>query len=658
VKEFPVESRSLIRRSDQAVHAVNDVSLEVRAGETLGLVGQTGSGKSTLARCLTRLCDLTSGSVTFDGVDISNLSRRELRPIRRQVQIIFQDPYSSLNPRRRVGSIIGDPFSIHGICDGAERKRRVQEMMEIVGLNPEHYNRFPSEFSGGQRQRIGIARALALRPKLIVCDEAVSALDVSIQAQVINLLTDLQGQFGLTYVFIGHDLSVVQHVSDRVAVMYLGAVVEVASVEDLYRHHQHPYSAALLSAIPLGDPSEADRRERIVLTGDVPSSIHPPSGCHFHPRCWKARAVCSLQAPDLIPREGAAEDHVTACYFPLTDQAPRQADSPDVDRENTLPGGPDDVEPLVAEPSPRTTAEPPRIEGRSPLRLAGERLRRDRVAICALVVIVMIAIWALAAPLISHLMGHPPNEQYHQTGQTPEGLPVGPRGEFWFGTDNLGRDLLVRIGYGLRLSLFVAVLSTLGAVTIGMIVGLMSGYFGGIVDTVLARFADVVLALPFLLFAISLVSVAGQSLPLIIVLIAMFSWASVARIVRGQVLSIRAKEYVEAARSLGSSDSRIMFLDILPNVLAPVIVYTTLLIPSIVIVAASLSFLGIGTPPPTADLGAMLASSVAYYRQAWWFVAFPGAALLLATLAFNLFGDGVRDAFDPRADRAVRRRGK
>jgi oligopeptide/dipeptide ABC transporter ATP-binding protein len=264
---------------------------------------------------------LTSGTIEFDGRDISNLTRGELRPVRREIQMIFQDPYGSLNPRRRVGSIIGDPFAIHGIADGQERKRRVQELMELVGLNPEHYNRFPADFSGGQRQRIGVARALAVRPKLIVCDEPVSALDVSIQAQIINLLQDLQSEFGLTYIFIAHDLSVVEHVSDRVAVMYLGQVTELASSDGLYRTAQHPYTKALLSAASVADPDRARERQQIVLVGDVPSPVSPPSGCRFHPRCPKAKDRCVEEVPLLEIRKAGdvPEDptHFTACHFPV-----------------------------------------------------------------------------------------------------------------------------------------------------------------------------------------------------------------------------------------------------------------------------------------------------------------------------------------------------
>jgi len=303
-----------------------------------------------------------------------------------------------------------------------------------------------------------------------------------------------------------------------------------------------------------------------------------------------------------------------------------------------------------AQPEP---GAPRRIEGRSPWRLAWERLRRDRVAMISLVVILLIVVMALLAPLIAKLVGHPPDFQYHKTGLTPDGQPKGPTGTFWFGTDDLGRDLLVRIAYGARISLLVGVVATALTVAIGVVVGLAAGYFGGIVDTVLARMVDVVLSFPFLLFAIALVSITGPSLTISIFVIAMFSWASVARIVRGQVLSIREKEYVEAARSLGSTDTRIMFVDVLPNVLAPVIVYTTLLIPTVIVFEATLSFLGLGTPPPTATWGGMLSDAVTYYRTAWWYIVFPGAALLITTLAFNLFGDGVRDAFDPQADRAM-----
>jgi oligopeptide/dipeptide ABC transporter ATP-binding protein len=316
VKYFPVQSGSL-RRSADVVHAVEGVTLDVRRGETLGLVGETGCGKSTLARCIARLVDLTAGQVVFDGVDISHLKPRQLRSMRREMQMIFQDPYGSLNPKRRVGAIIGDPFAIHGIARGDDRKRRVQEVMELVGLNPEHYNRFPAEFSGGQRQRIGVARALALKPKLIICDEPVSALDVSIQAQILNLLSDLQEQLDLTYIFISHDLSVVRHVSNRVALMYLGKVVEVAPVEEIYRRPRHPYAAALLSAVPVPDPASANRRERVVLVGDIPSPIHPPSGCRFHPRCPKAQQRCVDEEPLLSPTEGDEPTHLKACHFPV-----------------------------------------------------------------------------------------------------------------------------------------------------------------------------------------------------------------------------------------------------------------------------------------------------------------------------------------------------
>jgi oligopeptide transport system ATP-binding protein len=316
VKHFPIRS-GLLRRVVGRVHAVDGVSLEVRRGETLGIVGETGCGKSTLARCIARLLDLTAGKIVFDGRDISRLSRRQMRPIRKSIQMIFQDPIGSLNPRRRIGSIIGDPFAIHHISHGAERKHQVQELMRLVGLNPEHYNRFPAEFSGGQRQRIGVARALALRPNLIIADEPVSALDVSIQAQILNLLSELQNELRLTYIFIAHDLSVVRHVSDRIAVMYLGKIVEIASVSELYARPRHPYTNALLSAVPVPDPDQADERERIILVGDVPSPINPPSGCRFHPRCPKAQNLCREVDPALEVKKTDRADHQAACHFPV-----------------------------------------------------------------------------------------------------------------------------------------------------------------------------------------------------------------------------------------------------------------------------------------------------------------------------------------------------
>jgi oligopeptide/dipeptide ABC transporter ATP-binding protein len=315
VKHFPLARGVLLRRELGRIHAVDGVTLEIARGEALGLVGETGCGKSTLARLITRLLEPTSGQVLYHGKDITNWSRRELRPLRREVQMIFQDPYSSLNPRRTVGAIVGEPLRIQGIGTKEERRARVRELLRRVGLNPEHYNRYPHEFSGGQRQRIGIARALVTTPKLIVADEPVSALDVSIQAQILNLLKDLQREFDLTYLFIAHDLNVVRHVCDRVAVMYLGKVVEVSPADELYTKPIHPYTEALLSAVPVPDARARERRlRRVILGGEVPIPVAPPPACRFHPRCPYATDICHEVEPPLV---GYGNGHRAACHHPL-----------------------------------------------------------------------------------------------------------------------------------------------------------------------------------------------------------------------------------------------------------------------------------------------------------------------------------------------------
>ena len=315
VKRFPITTGIIFQKTIGHVHAVEDVSFDVHPGETLGLVGESGCGKTTVGRCILQLHRATSGSITLEGVELTKLKGERLRAMRRDMQIVFQDPYASLNPRKTVERIVAEPLTIHGIGKrGAERKARVRQLLDVVGLGAQFSRRYPRELSGGQRQRVGLARSLALNPKLIICDEPVSALDVSIQAQILNLLEELQEEFGLTYIFIAHDLSVVKHVSDRVAVMYLGHIVELAGSEEIFLNPTHPYTFALMSAIPIPDPAVEETRTRQVLEGDVPSPASPPSGRPFHPRCPRAQAICKQEMPELLDRGGG---HACACYFPL-----------------------------------------------------------------------------------------------------------------------------------------------------------------------------------------------------------------------------------------------------------------------------------------------------------------------------------------------------
>ena len=314
-KYFKLRSGFFFQKSSGSVKAVDDVSFFIKKGETFGLVGETGCGKTTVARAILRLIPHTSGEALYGGINLFKLRSRDMFKVRREIQVIFQDPYASLSPRMTVGDIISEPLEIHRVGDKASRIKKVKELLKVVKLNPEHVNRYPHEFSGGQRQRIGIARALALTPKLILCDEPVSALDVSVQAQVLNLMTDLQREFNLTYLFIAHDLSVVKHVSNRVGVMYLGKIVEVANSKDLYEKPLHPYTMGLLSAVPIPDPQLERKRRRIILQGDVPSPINPPSGCRFHPRCPNAQEICSLEEPQLKNYSENGKEHLAACFF-------------------------------------------------------------------------------------------------------------------------------------------------------------------------------------------------------------------------------------------------------------------------------------------------------------------------------------------------------
>ena len=324
VKHFPLTQGILFKKQVGAVRAVDGVSFDLYQGETLGIVGESGCGKSTLARLLMALEEPTSGQVRFKGEDVFERKGKQLKAMRRNIQIVLQDPYTSLNPRMTVGDIVGEPFDIHReVAPKGDRRRKVQDLLDVVGLNPEHINRYPHQFSGGQRQRIGIARGLALEPEIIICDEPVSALDVSVQAQVVNLLEDLQDRLGLSYIFIAHDLSVVRHISDRVGVMYLGRIVEIGDEDEIYVHPTMPYTQALLSAVPVPDPTKRGHGEQIVLTGDVPSPANPPSGCKFRTRCWKAEDICAQEEPELIDRAG--RPHPSRCHFAEERQVVEQA---------------------------------------------------------------------------------------------------------------------------------------------------------------------------------------------------------------------------------------------------------------------------------------------------------------------------------------------
>jgi oligopeptide transport system ATP-binding protein len=349
VKHFPIKEGLLVDREVAAVHAVDDCSLTLHEGETLGLVGESGCGKSTLCRAIMQLIRPTSGSVRFQGQELVGRSHKQMQPLRREMQMIFQDPFASLNPRKRIGQIVGDPLKLHGLASGRELRRNVQELLDRVGLSAEHYNRYPHEFSGGQRQRIGIARALALRPKLIIADEPVSALDVSIQAQIINLLDDLQDEFGLSYIFVAHDLGVVRHVSDRIAVMYLGKIVERSPAAVLYKRPIHPYSVALLSAVPIPDPKANAARTPVVLEGDVPSPVDPPSACRFHTRCPWATEICSEDEP---PLADYGSGQAAACHHP------RNVDAQQIKATEVAPDSPESASdrlPDQAEPVPAAT---------------------------------------------------------------------------------------------------------------------------------------------------------------------------------------------------------------------------------------------------------------------------------------------------------------
>jgi len=640
VKHFPV-GRTVFGRPLGLLQAVAGVDLAIHPGETLGLVGESGCGKSTTAKLIMGLEQATSGAIMFDGTDIVTASPRRMRRIRQDIAMVFQNPKKSLNPRLSVGDNVAEPLRLAGGFDAAARRARVRELFEQVGLRADYAGRMPAELSGGQQQRVAIARALALRPKLIVMDEPVSALDVSVQAQILNLLNDLKSELGLAYLFVSHDLSVVRHVSDRVAVMYLGRIVETAPSNEIFDAPRHPYTRALLASVP--SPyinATGERVRRAPLQGDPPSPVNPPSGCRFRSRCSLTQDICAEIEPPLDLHGGLSDDLV-ACHFaarrevlPVVPPLAPAADAPVVQ-----PAAIQSSESAGAEVHKPVSSVP---DVRNPGLL--QRLLRDPGAVVAISLLVLLTVSTYVAGFT-----------LNAARQSADVLS-GPSLQHWLGTDEFGRDIGVRLLVGARISLEVGLGAALFAAVIGVFVGLVSGYLGKLWDAIPMRVLDVLLALPEIVLALVIVAILGNTTLNLVVAIGIAFIPIFARVTRASVLSLRERDFVNASRAMGASKLDTMVRTILPNLMSVVIVQFVITVALSIVISAALGFLGLGPALPAPSWGGMLQTAKSYLHQNPWYAVFPGLALVLTVLCFDRLGNSLRFAMGTHNE-SLRRNG-